>query len=274
VAGGATAASALTDLLYRGEAFDASTKLQYLRARFYDASQGRFTSLDPYQGDMRSPMSQHGYMYAHANAVSHGDPSGMFIEYVGTLAVAGIQALLRVRELPVQGAALAYARALLGTAALQSAIYLYQAYYFPSTADALDRLASEEKHFSPTNAGVLRTVARGLRYSFVESSLVLTQSVWLTTYPNLATTNAVVRGARTALSMIGIYETLRIWITITMPSHSISAASQLAPIRLIGNAALLRLDPVVDIDTATTTLRAVRQLDYAGGRTSFQALWR
>jgi RHS repeat-associated protein len=49
---------------YTGEQTDASTGLEYLRARYYDAATGRFLSLDP-PGD--------GYDYAYGNPVMFTD---------------------------------------------------------------------------------------------------------------------------------------------------------------------------------------------------------
>jgi RHS repeat-associated protein len=53
---------------FTGEQTDASTGLEYLRARYYDADTGRFLSLDPL-GD--------GYDYAYDNPVMFTDPSGL-----------------------------------------------------------------------------------------------------------------------------------------------------------------------------------------------------
>jgi RHS repeat-associated protein len=45
--------------LYRGEQLDKQTGLQYLRARYYDPSTGRFLGTDPFEGDFNSPISTH-----------------------------------------------------------------------------------------------------------------------------------------------------------------------------------------------------------------------
>ncbi len=67
----------LTTLLFSGEITDQTTGLQYLRARYYDASNGRFNRLDPYVGSTSDPQSLHKYLYTHANPVMGVDPSGM-----------------------------------------------------------------------------------------------------------------------------------------------------------------------------------------------------
>jgi len=64
--------------LFAGEQRNVETGLDYLRARYYDPTLGRFISRDAYQGSLDDPMSQHKYQYAHANPVVNTDPSGYF----------------------------------------------------------------------------------------------------------------------------------------------------------------------------------------------------
>lgn len=54
---------------YSGELWDHTTELQYLRARWYDPSEGRFISEDTYEGKMTSLLSQNLYTYVHNNPV-------------------------------------------------------------------------------------------------------------------------------------------------------------------------------------------------------------
>jgi RHS repeat-associated protein len=61
---------------YRGEASDAATGLQYLRARYYDPSTGRFLSTDAFEGVLESPVSRHRYLYGNNNPITYSDPSG------------------------------------------------------------------------------------------------------------------------------------------------------------------------------------------------------
>ncbi len=63
---------------YRGESFDDLTRLQYLRARYYEPSTGRFLGVDPVEGDVSSPVSRHRYLYGNSNPVSYSDPSGKY----------------------------------------------------------------------------------------------------------------------------------------------------------------------------------------------------
>jgi RHS repeat-associated protein len=57
--------------LYRGEQYDSDLGLYYLRARYYNASTGRFLSADPEAGE-----GQRRYEYAAADPVNSIDPSG------------------------------------------------------------------------------------------------------------------------------------------------------------------------------------------------------
>ncbi len=77
---------ALTDLLYAGESYDSHIDQQYLRARWYQPSTGRFERLDPFFGDIQSPQSFHKYGYTHGDPILHADPTGMFEGLAGMLA--------------------------------------------------------------------------------------------------------------------------------------------------------------------------------------------
>jgi RHS repeat-associated protein len=52
-----------TSFMYSGEYWDHSTNLQYLRARWYDPSQGRFINEDTYEGEISNPLSLNLYTY-------------------------------------------------------------------------------------------------------------------------------------------------------------------------------------------------------------------
>ena len=81
--------NALTSLLYSGEQFNPVAGLQYLRARWYDPSIGRFTRMDPYSGNVQDPLGLHKYTYANGNPVMGVDPSGLF-SFVEMLVVSAI----------------------------------------------------------------------------------------------------------------------------------------------------------------------------------------
>lgn len=61
---------------YSGEFWDDTTGLQYLRARWYDPSMGRFINKDTYEGDMTNPLSLNLYTYVSNNPLRFADPSG------------------------------------------------------------------------------------------------------------------------------------------------------------------------------------------------------
>ncbi|MCR8843748.1 hypothetical protein NQ117_08615 [Paenibacillus sp. SC116] len=63
-------------LKYSGEYWDKTTGLQYLRARWYDPSMGRFISEDTYEGEQGNPLSLNLYTYVENNPLNFIDPSG------------------------------------------------------------------------------------------------------------------------------------------------------------------------------------------------------
>jgi RHS repeat-associated protein len=48
----------------------------YNRARYYDQRQGRFWTMDTYEGDPESPASLHKYVYTSINPVNRIGPNG------------------------------------------------------------------------------------------------------------------------------------------------------------------------------------------------------
>ena len=59
-----------------GEYFDTESGTIYLRARYYQASIGRFTQRDSVTGKIGDPLSLNLYTYCHNNPVYYFDPSG------------------------------------------------------------------------------------------------------------------------------------------------------------------------------------------------------
>ncbi len=82
--------AAATTHLYSGEQFDSRIQQQYLRARYFDASTGRFNRLDPFFGSLTEPQSFHKYLYTHADPVNGADPTGKFLIGLGIAVGIGI----------------------------------------------------------------------------------------------------------------------------------------------------------------------------------------
>jgi RHS repeat-associated protein len=64
---------------FTGELQDAASGMVHLRARWYDASAGRFHSRDPFAGWPETPYSTHYYQYAYSDPVLYTDPSGKVV---------------------------------------------------------------------------------------------------------------------------------------------------------------------------------------------------
>ncbi len=67
-----------TNLLYAGEQFDVDAQSYYLRARYYNPSNGLFNRVDPFSGNNRDPQSLHKYNYTYSNPINAIDPTGNF----------------------------------------------------------------------------------------------------------------------------------------------------------------------------------------------------
>ncbi|NDI37233.1 RHS repeat-associated core domain-containing protein [Chengkuizengella sediminis] len=61
---------------YSGEFWDDTINLQYLRARWYDPSDGRFITEDKYEGEINNPLSLNLYTYVYNNPLKYIDPTG------------------------------------------------------------------------------------------------------------------------------------------------------------------------------------------------------
>jgi RHS repeat-associated protein len=75
--------------LFAGEQYDPALGLYYNRARYLNASTGRFWSMDIQQGSDRDPLSLHKYLYAGNDPVGRIDPSGS--DYIDAVVSLGIQ---------------------------------------------------------------------------------------------------------------------------------------------------------------------------------------
>src|SRR5262249_32914235 len=73
----ASSGTAANPLRYRGERFDLVLGQYYLRARFYDPMEGRFSRPDPLLGSISDPLTLHKYLYGANDPIGLVDPSGM-----------------------------------------------------------------------------------------------------------------------------------------------------------------------------------------------------
>ena len=79
--------------LYCGEYFDAETQTYYLRARYYNPANGRFTQQDAWSFmDISDPLSLNLYTYCYNNPVMYVDPSGHWIHLAIGAAIGGLVA--------------------------------------------------------------------------------------------------------------------------------------------------------------------------------------
>ena len=72
----------LNEVTFTGSVGDSSTGLQYMNARHYDPSTGRFLTQDSYTGNAYDPWTQHLYSYCGNNPVNMVDPTGHIVETV------------------------------------------------------------------------------------------------------------------------------------------------------------------------------------------------
>lgn len=80
---------------FAGQRWDAESGLYHLRARQYDPSAGRFTSVDAETGSLVDPMTRQPYLYARAAPLTWVDPSGNFETIASlTLGAATVSALI------------------------------------------------------------------------------------------------------------------------------------------------------------------------------------
>ena len=89
--------------LFAGEQLDPGLGLglYYLRARYMDPAQGRFTTRDPFEGLIFDPATLNKYAYAHNNPVNRTDPTGLFSLTELSIAVAISASLSTGSDLPL-----------------------------------------------------------------------------------------------------------------------------------------------------------------------------
>ncbi len=86
---------------YTGEAMDPNTGFYYLRARYYDATMGRFVSRDAFPGLLSQPLTLNRYTYVANNPVKLIDPSGLSpIESRGRVLGASTSRVSNISKVP------------------------------------------------------------------------------------------------------------------------------------------------------------------------------
>jgi RHS repeat-associated protein len=80
---GFTAGSASTAFLYSDQFFDNGVGQYNLRARRYDTTTGRFSSMDPFFGTIESPSTLNHFIYTADNAPNASDPNGRELVDIG-----------------------------------------------------------------------------------------------------------------------------------------------------------------------------------------------
>ncbi len=86
--------STVNPFLFNAQQFDGASGDYYLRARYYDQSNGRFISQDPYSGSDDDPITLHRYLYASGDPVDRTDPGGQEDTLIGTSVASSITATL------------------------------------------------------------------------------------------------------------------------------------------------------------------------------------
>ena len=146
----------LNNYLFAGEQFDPDLNLYYNRARYLNASTGRFWTVDSDEGDLESPTSLHKYNYGWNDPVNHIDRTGHGIEDVLTAAYIALTNF--AASYPVFTTTLAYV-----TAGLN--IYLFTtnedyraAYVALGPGAAVETLAADVRLITTTPAALFRNL--------------------------------------------------------------------------------------------------------------------
>ena len=80
--------------LFAGEQLDPNLGHYYLRARYMDPGNGRFTQMDSFSGFSTDPLSLHKYVYGNGSPINGRDPSG-YVTLLETSANTQITSLLK-----------------------------------------------------------------------------------------------------------------------------------------------------------------------------------
>ena len=89
---------------YTGHEYDAVLNLYFAKARFYDAENRRFISMDPVKGSVKDPISMVQYLYVKNAPLIYTDPTGEKYSLAqGTVAHAEITAYIKSIEPTAEG---------------------------------------------------------------------------------------------------------------------------------------------------------------------------
>ena len=75
------------DYTFTGQEHDEETGQYYYGARYYNSGLGRFTSQDPWFGDIENPQSLNKYSYVLNNPLRYVDPTGMIPDPTDVIAI-------------------------------------------------------------------------------------------------------------------------------------------------------------------------------------------
>ena len=125
------AGSFLNEVTFTGSITDTSSGLQYMNARFYQPSTGRFLSQDSYTGNPYDPWTQHLYSYCGNNPTNMIDPTGHNAVSIALKAFDGILALLEAFGVVSAGVTTASIAKDIGKKIMDSLPYDYNIEYSP-----------------------------------------------------------------------------------------------------------------------------------------------
>jgi RHS repeat-associated protein len=142
--------STVNPFLFNAQQFDQASGDYYLRARYYDQSNGRFISQDPFAGSNDDPVSLHRYLYANNDPVDRVDPSGKEPDLVSLSAVAGgIGTIVAVEAPAIEEVAMS-AEETVGSATLSSGLSLVEEDLSSGEQDAESLFQDADEYVSST----------------------------------------------------------------------------------------------------------------------------
>ena len=99
----ATTGMTVNNYKYTGEQYDPNVAFYYLRARYYNQANGRFTTMDPARGSDFEPLTHNSYGYVRADPADRTDPSGRFDLFIAMLSLSIATILLGIVHVSFAG---------------------------------------------------------------------------------------------------------------------------------------------------------------------------